>query len=119
MTTTDANPTPEVGQVWADRDERTTHAEFEIVAFERRPTIAPMCAIGRDYQTAIGTGQGSTMGGTALTGVLTPASAGRSGGTLRASGGTLLTTSGAVGAPAAPKSGGRTGPKPSPSRRLE
>jgi len=37
MTTTDANPTPEVGQVWADRDERTTHAEFEIVAFERRP----------------------------------------------------------------------------------
>ncbi len=22
MTTTDANPTPEVGQVWADRDER-------------------------------------------------------------------------------------------------
>lgn len=37
MTTTDANPTPEVGQVWADRDERTTHAEFEIVAFERHP----------------------------------------------------------------------------------
>ena len=33
------NPTPEVGQVWADRDERTTHAEFEIVAFERRPDI--------------------------------------------------------------------------------
>lgn len=32
-----ANPTPEVGQVWADRDERTTHAEFEIVAFEYRP----------------------------------------------------------------------------------
>ena len=25
MTTTDANPTPEVGQVWADRDERTAH----------------------------------------------------------------------------------------------
>ena len=45
------------------------------VAFERRPTIAPMCAIGRDYQTAIGTGQGSPMGGTALTGVLTPAEA--------------------------------------------
>ena len=37
MTTTDANPTPEVGQVWADRDERTTHAEFEIVGFEHRP----------------------------------------------------------------------------------
>ena len=37
MTATDTNPTPEVGQVWADRDERTTHAEFEIVAFERRP----------------------------------------------------------------------------------
>ena len=34
--TTDANPTPEVGQVWADRDERTTHAEFEIVGFEYR-----------------------------------------------------------------------------------
>ena len=37
MTATDTNPTPEVGQVWADRDERTTIAEFEIVAFERRP----------------------------------------------------------------------------------
>jgi len=35
--TTDANPTPEVGQVWADRDERTTYPEFEIMAFERRP----------------------------------------------------------------------------------
>jgi hypothetical protein len=31
------NPTPEVGQVWADRDERTTYPEFEIMAFERRP----------------------------------------------------------------------------------
>jgi hypothetical protein len=40
MTTTAANPTPEVGQVWADRDDRTTHAEFEIVAFERRPDVA-------------------------------------------------------------------------------
>lgn len=90
------------------------------VGRESHPTIAAMCAIGRDYQTAIGMGQGSTMGGSALTGgAVTPASAGRSGGTLLASGGTLLTTSGAVGAPAAPKSGGRTGPKPSPSRRLE
>lgn len=42
MTTIDANPTPEVGQVWADRDERTTHAEFEIVAFERRPILRDM-----------------------------------------------------------------------------
>ena len=38
MTTTDANPTPEVGQAWADRDERSKGVgEFEIVAFERRP----------------------------------------------------------------------------------
>ena len=37
MTPRDANPTPEIGQVWADRDERTTFPEFEIVAFERRP----------------------------------------------------------------------------------
>ena len=43
MTTTDrTNPTPEIGQVWADRDERTAHAEFEIVAFERRPVLRDM-----------------------------------------------------------------------------
>jgi len=58
------------------------------------------------------------MGGTALTGVLTPASAGRSGGTLLASGGTLLASGGAVGAPTAPKPGNKTGGKVNPARRL-
>lgn len=45
-------------------------------------------------------------------GAVTPASVSRSGGT-------LLTTSGAVGAPAAPKPGNRTGQKPGPARPLE
>ena len=49
MTTTDANPTPAVGQVWADRDERTTHTEFEIVAFERRPVPRDVAGASATY----------------------------------------------------------------------
>lgn len=72
------------------------------VALPRCHTIAPMCAIGRDSQTAISTGQGTTLGGSLLTGgVVTPASIAKPTGTL------LTGAGGAVsGVATTPKPGG-------------
>lgn len=73
-----------------------------------------MCAIGRDSQTAISTGQGATLGGSLLTGgAVTPASIAKPTGTL------LTSTGGAVsGVATTPKGGGSSRPG-GPIKNLE
>ena len=78
------------------------------VAREAPRTIAPMCSIGRNSDTAIGAASGSTLGGSLLTGGSTVA-VGRAGGT-------LLTSP--IGGVSGAKTGGTGGGTPSTKPKL-